>query len=204
MGYFNQALLFMRAHENLAGWAQAFGAMLAIVFAIGVPAYQRYAQTLDTRRERASLNLVLASSGFFLLTDIQIFLNGLVGDRAHMPRGYCRDDVLVSDLLERIRSLEAREVSHARLISLFSARGALTLTNRDVADPNYQNHPLLVEQITLIKKRSHRGLRFGLLALQVPELGYPRSFASNCCYRHGVLHLLSPPATPPERSTVRH
>jgi hypothetical protein len=147
MEYFNQALLFMSAHENLAGWAQAAGATIALAFAIGVPAYQRHTQTLDMRRAHANLNLALATSGRFLVNDVLIFLNG-IATLASLPRSVCRSDLEVSHLLERINALENREVSHARIITLYGARGALVLANKVLCKPDIQASPLSMGEIT--------------------------------------------------------
>jgi hypothetical protein len=155
MGYFNQALLFMSTHENLAGWAQAVGAMIAIVFAIGVPAYQRHTQTLDMRREHAKLDLALATSGRFLVDDVLNFLNGLV-TLAGLPRISCRSALEVADLFERINALENREVSHARIITLYAARGALMLTNRALCDPDCQKMALSAGEIANLKRNIAR------------------------------------------------
>lgn len=126
---FDQALAWMRANQDLSGWAQAIGAVVAILIAIVIPAYQRHTQTLDARRLEAGLNLALATSCRFLLNDVIIFFKALLGT-APMPRSSRRDDVQMSDLLERIRALESRETNHARILALYEARGSLILTNR--------------------------------------------------------------------------
>jgi hypothetical protein len=154
MDFIEHALDWMRSVENapLSGWAQAIGAVLAILIAIAVPAYQRHSQLLDARRGLASLNLVLASSCGFLLNDVVVFLKGLI-EKDNMPRAEFRDDTQINDMLERIRALEAREISHARIISLYAARGALILTNRELQQPFLQDRGLHEKEILLLKKR---------------------------------------------------
>jgi hypothetical protein len=115
-----------------------------------VPAYQRHAQLLDMRRQHASLNNALAASGRFLLADVRNFLNGQI-TLSSLPRGSARDDTNLSTLLERIHTLESREISHARIISLYAARGALININKALGNRDWQDEPLSVREIANLK-----------------------------------------------------
>ncbi|QAU33118.1 hypothetical protein [Janthinobacterium sp. 17J80-10] len=154
MEFIDQAIAWMRLPENtnLAGWAQAVGATVALVLAIAVPAYQRHAQLLDLRRQRSELNLALATSCRYLLGDVLNFLNGPI-TLAKLPRSSCRDDVHLNDLLERIHALENREISHARITSLYAARNALILTNMALCSPYAQDNPLSAKELENLKTR---------------------------------------------------
>lgn len=154
MEFIEQAIAWMRLPENanLAGWAQAVGATIALALAIAVPAYQRHAQLLDMRRQRSELNLALAASGSYLLGDVLNFLNGLI-TLAKLPRASCRDDVLLQSLLERVHALESREISHARITSLYAARNALIITNMALCSPYAQEKPLTAKELEDLKAR---------------------------------------------------
>lgn len=152
MEFITQAIAWMRLPENsnLAGWAQAVGATVALALAIGVPAYQRHVQLLDMRRQRSELNLALATSCRYLLGDVLNFLNGRI-TLAKLPRSSCRDDVHLNDLLERIHALENREISHARITSLYGARNALIITNMALCSPYAQDKPLTSKELEDLK-----------------------------------------------------
>ncbi|MDT6960151.1 hypothetical protein QTN24_01455 [Cupriavidus sp. SZY C1] len=116
---------WLEANEKLAGWAQAFGALIALVIAIGVPAWQRYAERRDAQISATNANSALAQSLYFLLRDIEIFLVAFV-EPTGLPRRTLWDPVTMDDLLSRISALESREQVPERVTALYRARGALT------------------------------------------------------------------------------
>lgn len=59
----NAFLIWLEQHEKLSGWAQFAGAILGLVVAIGIPAYQTYAARKEQRfasaqRFRATVEVV--------------------------------------------------------------------------------------------------------------------------------------------------
>lgn len=142
----------MRRNQDLSGWAQAVGALVALAIAIAVPAYQRHVQNLDARRHQARLNLMLASSVSLLLGDGRNFLNGILTLRG-VPRVACRNDTLVGDILERVRSLEAREVSHARILALYELRGSITITNDQLHRHGHDPYPLVPSELDQVRSK---------------------------------------------------
>jgi hypothetical protein len=169
-GLFATSLAWMEVNDKLAGWAQAVGATIALFIAVAIPAWQRHAQTLDARRETAKLNLALAACCSFLIRDIHIFLNG-IPDRASFARSDLRDDSYVSDLYQRIHALEQREISHARIVSLYTARGVLMLANRLLCDSAFQSARVSTDEM----KHVHSGIERLTERLEISEFDADRA-----------------------------
>jgi hypothetical protein len=114
-------------NEKLAGWAQAVGAFIAILIAVLIPAYQFHSQNLEKRRDAAELNLTLSMSCFFLMGDVR---NHFVkyGNLSALSRALVKDDLIVNTLLQRIHTLENREVNWRRMAMLNDARNKILLT----------------------------------------------------------------------------
>lgn len=127
------AKAWMMDNEKLAGWAQAFGAVIALVVAIFVPAWQRYSEKRAVQISDANRDAALAQSLFYLLRDIEIFIAGFIG-KGDMPRKMLLAPVTMDDLLSRIAALESREERSDRVTALFRARGALAGVRMALAD----------------------------------------------------------------------
>lgn len=115
---------WMKANEQLAGWAQFGGATLALIVAIWVPWYQARMAEKALKAERIEREIANIQGVFFLLTDIEIWLKS-VGGRGAIPRKMFNQGFQASDLLERIRLWESREERDDRINAMFLARGAL-------------------------------------------------------------------------------
>lgn len=152
MWNFDQLISWMGQNQNWSGWAQAVGATVGIIIAVAVPAYQRWAQTLDMRREKAEMNLINAQTLFFLLSDIANWLGAHL-KLASMPRQAARHDIQRDDLLCRIQALEAKVTDHQSGEVLFRARGAIVQTNRAIMDVSHQMLPLTAAEIALLTER---------------------------------------------------
>jgi hypothetical protein len=151
MNMVSQMLQWMNQHPNLSGWAQAFGAVLAILIAVAIPWYQRRAQMLDMLRTKAELDVVLSYGVSQLLTDAHIFLRNLPKTK-HLARNANWIEMEVKELLERIRAIENREHDHKRITALFHVRGALLATNFIFARPDLQQNKLAADEIESIEK----------------------------------------------------
>lgn len=149
---FYQVLQWMKQHEALAGWAQAVGVVTGILVAVAIPAYQRWTQTLDTRREKSELDLVNAQGTFFLLTDASGWLNGL-RTMAETPRQAVRDDMQRDDLLARIHALENRTTDHESIRFLSRARVAIIQTSQVLMNAERQKETLPAREMELLADR---------------------------------------------------
>lgn len=152
MWNYDQVMQWMEQHDKLSGWAQTVGAVIGIVIAIAIPAYQRWTQMLDIRRQRSELGLINEQTAYFLLSDIS---NWLTGHRtlATMPRQNVRHDMERDDLLARIQALEARMTDHNIVEALFRTRGAILQTSRAALDIDWQNKPLTPSEIRNLDER---------------------------------------------------
>ena len=124
---------WMETNDKLAGWAQAFGAVIALLVAIGVPAWQRYSEKRAVQIADANSDAALAQSLFYLLRDVELFIARFTSAR-DVPRKMLLDPVTMDDLLSRIAALESREEKSERVTALFRARGALTGVRMAFAD----------------------------------------------------------------------
>lgn len=143
---------WMEEHDKLSGWAQFYGATLALVVAILVPAWQRYLQALDKRRDDADLNLVNALGVFYLISEVRNHLEGYL-EKKNMPRKLSREDDVREDLLARIHALELRDNNPERLTLLFRARGFVHQTHAALGMPYLQSRPLSPGEMSLIRTR---------------------------------------------------
>lgn len=132
---------WMNGHEKLSGWAQFYGALIAIFFAIAVPAWQRHSQNLDRWRDGEDINASLSQNSFFLIGEVLNYVNGCANGGA-IPRAVLHDLDRCRDLLRRIHALELREISPDRITRLFHARGHLLNTNSSLTNLNFQDAPL--------------------------------------------------------------
>ncbi|TNC78195.1 hypothetical protein FHI69_02535 [Janthinobacterium lividum] len=137
-----QGLLnWMNGNDKLSGWAQFYGALIAIFFAIAVPAWQRHSQNLDRWRDGEDINASLSQNSFFLIGEVFNYVNGCANGGA-MPRAMLHDSDRCHDLLKRIHALELREISPDRITRLFHARGHLLNSNSSLSNLNLQDAPL--------------------------------------------------------------
>lgn len=145
-------LKWMNGNEKLSGWAQFYGAIIAIGLAIAVPAWQRHSQNLDRWRDGEDTNASLSQNSFFLLGEILSYVRGC-GSSDTMPRSLVRDTDRSDDLLRRIHALELKEISPNRIIRLFHARGHVHNTNSAMTRPTFQNDPLSAGELQLFTDR---------------------------------------------------
>ncbi len=123
----DKSINWLNANPNLSGWAQALGAIVAVLIAIWVPAFQRWQQLKDSRRIEIESDLVCASGVFLLMSDAESWLQGHQVT-AEMQRADSRRDVVFHDLMDRIKLWEQREKDGNRVICLYTARHALLRT----------------------------------------------------------------------------
>ena len=141
-------LIFTKDHPDLSGWAQAVGGTIAILIAVFVPAYQRYTQNLDRRREEAARNHTLSLSCFYLLGDVSNYLRRLI-HLDNLPRSAVGDTLTLTTLLTRIDTLERRESDWKRASMLYHARNYLLLAE-GLTKGGRQDSPLDDETRVLI------------------------------------------------------
>lgn len=114
-------LKWFDSNPNLSGWAQTAGALLALIVAIAVPAWQH----VQTERRRAldeqSLDLYLCMATKMVLHDVQCFARRVI-DLLDLPREDIRDELMEAELLERLRNLEVRDKDLARQASYYAGR----------------------------------------------------------------------------------
>ena len=123
-----EVLAWMNANPNLSGWAQTVGALFALLIALWVPWMQHTAQSRRTKLVELENNIYLSQATMLLLRDAQN-LNERVRQLADLPRLEIYDPVLVTDLLERLRTLDAKDNSIPRQASQYIARAAVLRVN---------------------------------------------------------------------------
>ncbi|HEY8606687.1 MAG TPA: hypothetical protein VIM12_06205 [Noviherbaspirillum sp.] len=141
MGYVSQVITWMNANPNIAGWAQAFGAMIGIGIAIAVPWYQRKVQLADVRIVQLKAQVVHQVAVFYLLVEIEMYLRGFLrpGDT---PRRHLAQDGRYVDLVQRISALDGRETDITRASYLFRARGMLLNVHMAACSDLLRDKPL--------------------------------------------------------------
>ncbi|WP_039788613.1 hypothetical protein [Herbaspirillum huttiense] len=149
---FQHQIAWMESHDELSGWAQFYGASLALVVAIIVPAWQRYLQALDKKRDDAESNLANALGVFYLVSEVRNHLDGYL-EKKGMPREFSREDYVREDLLNRIHALELRDNNPDRVRLLFLARGFIHQTHSALAAPYMQHVALTFRERSLIRAR---------------------------------------------------
>lgn len=155
---FEEILCVLRANENLAGWAQAIGALVGIALAILIPTYQRYTQILDAKRQRSELRLNHDLGVFYLLGDVKSWLESQ-NNGPNYPRWLNLAELARDELLKRILMFEGGIIEHESVAALFRARGAILNTNLALMHRGLEKIPLseketalLVERIVMIKE----------------------------------------------------
>lgn len=123
-----ELLAWMKANQDLSGWAQTAGALFALLIALLVPWMQHAAQNRRTRLMELENNIYLSQATMQLLRDAQI-LNERARQLADLPKHEINDPVLVTDLLERLRTLDAKDSSIPRQTSQYVARAAVLRVN---------------------------------------------------------------------------
>lgn len=149
---FQEQIAWMESHDKLSGWAQFYGASLALVVAILVPAWQRYLQALDKKRDDAESNLANALGVYYLVSEVRNHLEGYL-EKKDMPREISREDYVREDLLNRIHALELRDNNPDRVTLLFLARGFIHQTHSALSAPYLQNLALTPGERILVRKR---------------------------------------------------
>ncbi|VVD29208.1 hypothetical protein [Paraburkholderia dioscoreae] len=102
-------LRWMEDHDKLSGWAQAIGAVLALVIAIMIPAWQRMAERRDRRVEAAALDAVMVGALFHVMLDAESYAHSALLQADRPASEISVDEIGATDLLARILQLEERE-----------------------------------------------------------------------------------------------
>lgn len=145
------AIAWMNENKDLAGWAQAFGAFVALGIAILIPAWQQRQQRRNTLLEELKSDFSNSTGVFFLLNDAWIWANDIVG-KSGMTRDAARSDFIFDDLCKRILLWEARETNGHRVVALYLTRGALTRTQTKLTWPVMRERMIEPEELALIEK----------------------------------------------------
>jgi hypothetical protein len=123
-GMLDTWLKWFEANPNLSGWAQTIGALLALVVAIITPALQHHLTERRRALDEQSLDLYLCMATRMVLHDILCFGRRVI-ELIDLPREEIRDELMVSELLERLRNLEIRDKDLARQASQYAGRWAV-------------------------------------------------------------------------------
>lgn len=133
---------WMGENDKLAGWAQAVGAGLALVVAIGVPWWQHHREQRARKMEALQLEFYLASNLVYLVGDVQLLCQWIVRlmEMGKIELGLVSRSLGLTfdDVLERMRAHEARDLNVERRIILakvrdhvFNALSAHDILNRE-------------------------------------------------------------------------
>lgn len=149
----NDVLVWMANNDKLAGWAQTVGALLALFVALFVPWAQHIAQARRDKLVDLERNIYLSLSTMLLLRDA-MNLSARVREMAHMPKHEINDPVLVIDLLERLRILDAKDSSVPRQASQCVARAAVLRINHFLDSGQAQSRELSREVLDVLQTDS--------------------------------------------------
>ena len=147
-----EILTIMENNQSLAGWAQAIGALIGIALAILIPAYQRYTQILDAKRQRSEIRLNHDLGVFYLLGDIKSWLESQ-NNGSDYPRSLNLAELTRDELLKRILMFEGSAIEHESVAALFRARGAILNTNLALVHKGLEDAPLSKTETTLLIER---------------------------------------------------
>ncbi|MCT9810832.1 hypothetical protein N0K08_09310 [Acidovorax sp. Be4] len=134
-------LAWMKVNQDLSGWAQTIGALLALLVALAVPWVQHASQARRDKLIELEGNIYLSLATMLLLRDA-LSLSTRVRQLAHMPKHEVNDPVLVIDLLERLRTLDAKDSSVPRQASQYIARAAVLRINHYIDSGQAQSREL--------------------------------------------------------------
>lgn len=134
-------IAWLKANQDLSGWAQTVGALLALLVALVVPWMQHAAQARRERLVELESNIFLSLATMLLLRDAQN-LSSRVCQLADLPKHELSDPVFVVDLLERLRSLDARDSSVPRQAAQYVARAAVLRINHYLDSGQAQSREL--------------------------------------------------------------
>lgn len=140
----------MNANPNLSGWAQTAGALFALLVALLVPWMQHTTQNRRTKLMELENNICLSQATMLLLRDAQI-LNERARQLADLPKREIHDPVLVTDLLERLRTLDAKDNSIPRQTSQYIARAAVLRVNYYLDSGQAQSRELSPQTLKLLE-----------------------------------------------------
>ncbi|MEF9946977.1 MAG: hypothetical protein RR800_01325 [Comamonas sp.] len=149
----DDVLAWMADNDKLAGWAQTAGALLALFVALLVPCLQHIAQARREKLAELERNIYLSLSTMLLLRDA-LNLSVRVRELAHMRKHEINDPVLVVDLLERLRILDAKDSSIPRQASQYVARAAVLRINHFLDSGKAQSRELSREVLDILKTDS--------------------------------------------------
>ena len=126
----HQAWAAWRTSTNFAAELQAYGAMIALVVAIGVPAWQRHLDRKDRLRQIGERNAHQLELLYMATEGLQQFIEDLflIAQRPEEDRRSAKiDSAGHADILSRLALVESYEVSPTRhpLITAFHARKIL-------------------------------------------------------------------------------
>ena len=146
-----QLIAWLKANQDLSGWAQTVGALLALAVAIVVPWLQHAAQARRETLLDLERNIYLSLATMLLLRDAQI-LGSRVRQLADLPKHEINDPVLVVDLLERLRTLDSKDSSVPRQASQYVARAAVLRINHYLDSGQAQSRELTAQVVEILQK----------------------------------------------------
>ncbi|WP_431102951.1 hypothetical protein [Roseateles noduli] len=172
----HEVLAWMKANGELSGWAQTLGALLALLVALVVPWLQHAAQARRERLAELELHIYLATATMLLLRDAQN-LSSKVQQLADLPKTELNDPVLIVDLLERLRTLDAKDTNVARQTSQYVARAAVLRINHYLDSGDTLTRQLTPQVIEILKRDSAQmGDEHAKLNFLLEELLYKQTW----------------------------
>jgi len=146
---------WLKANQDLSGWAQTVGALLALLVAIAVPWMQHAGQSRREKLLELERNIYLSLATMLLLRDAQI-LSSRIRQLADLPKQELNDPVLVLDLLERLRTLDAKDTSVPRQASQYVARAAVLRINHYLDAGEAQSRQLTAGVVAILEQENGR------------------------------------------------
>lgn len=137
-----RAIDWMEANDKLAGWAQTFGSLLALVLAIGIPWWQRKEQLKDARVTALRLECHITYLLCLLVGDTWSVFKRMQVKPDPAPTELEVELVYLEDLRVRINGLEPRLPDEMHLNTLLAMRRFLMIFHRQLVFPKDSKKPL--------------------------------------------------------------
>lgn len=146
-------MIWLKANQDLSGWAQTVGAILALLVALAVPWIQHAIQARRNKLLELERNVYLSLATMLLLRDA-LNLSSRVRQLADLPKHELNDPLLVVDLLERLRTLDANDSSVPRQASQYVARAAVLRINHYLDAGEAQFRELTSQVVEVLQRDS--------------------------------------------------
>jgi hypothetical protein len=158
--YFQRVIDWMETHDKLAGWAQTFGALIALVLAIAIPWWQRKEQLKDARVTALRLECHLTSLLCLLVGDTWSVSERIQSNPDPTPTELQVQLVYLEDLRIRINGLEPRLPDEMHLNALLGMRRCLMIFHRQLVCPEDSKTPIsmqpaFLEFLAYLKEHMH-------------------------------------------------